>query len=226
MRRHQLLPFIAIVTIFFTSCLGPKKVNKWADAKYGDNLKTTPKTKSDYLTITSPFTTRDSQASTDSKETKNVLPLLFYWQFDYVNTCELNPKIPVNTLITTIPAYANSKGLKQKLNGQKVELSIDAVPSQYEIYDRGHLIWLILYAYGWDVITFRPDKKDLVVSYKITKDDAEVKKGVITIPNADKVLKLKIFQAIRKANDKYLDQYDENIKTLGKKVVDQLLTEL
>src|SRR4051812_27627634 len=117
MKKHH-LPALAALTVFLSSCLGPAKINKWVDNHYGENLNASSKAKADYIAVTSPLVTADLKASDTKKQVKNFLPLLFYWQFDYRNTCTLNPKIPVNTLRSTVQSYANSKGLKQKLNGQ------------------------------------------------------------------------------------------------------------
>ena len=224
MKKFQ-LPALAALTLFLSSCLGPAKINKWVDNHYGESLNASSKTKADYIAVTSPLVTADLKASETKKQVKNVLPLLFYWQFDYVNTCILNPKIPVNNFRSAVQAYANSKGLKQKLNGQKIELSVDKMPNVFVLNDRSHMVWVI-YAFGWDNISFRPDNQELVVSYKITKDNVETGKGVVTIPNTDKVLGLRFLQSVHKATDKYLDQYNENIKTMSKVAVDKIIADV
>jgi hypothetical protein len=129
-----------------------------------------------------------------------------------MNTCTLNPKIPVNAFRSTVQSYANSKGLKQKLNGQKIELSVDKIPNVFVLNDQGHIVWVV-YAFGWDVITFRPDSQELVVSYKITNGNTETGKGVVRVANSDKVLRLRILQSIKNATGQYLNQYNENIKS-------------
>jgi hypothetical protein len=156
--------------------------------------------------------TAEQKTSETKKQTKNFLPLLFYWQYDYMNTCTLNPKIPVNAFRSTVQSYANSKGLKQKLNGQKIELSVDKIPNVFVLNDQGHIVWVV-YAFGWDVITFRPDSQELVVSYKITNGNTETGKGVVRVANSDKVLRLRILQSIKNATGQYLNQYNENIKS-------------
>mgnify|MGYP003575247576 CR=1 FL=1 len=218
------VPFLLAV-ILLTGCLGPKKIDKWVDNKYVHSISAPPKIKADYLTVSSPLLTANTVASTTKKQVKNFLPLVVYWQFDYVNTCTLNPAIPVNTFKSTVQAYANSKGLKQKLAGQSIELSIEKIPNVFVLNDRGHVIWVV-YAYAWDHLTFRPDSKNLVVAYTIKKDNIETKKGTVTIANTDKELKVRFLQTMRAATGQYLDQYNESIKSMTKKVVDQLLTEI
>jgi hypothetical protein len=224
MKQNQLLLLLAAAAVF-SGCLGPAKINKWVGNHYGDSYNTPAKIKADYLTVTSGLVTADQKASETKKQTKNFLPLLFYWQYDYMNTCALNPKIPVNTFRSTVQSYANSKGLKQKLNGQKIELSVDKIPNVFVLNDRGHIVWVV-YAFAWDVVTFRPDSQELVVSYKITSGDSESKKGVVRVANTDKVLRLRILQSIKNATGKYLDQYNENIKAMSKAAVDKIIADI
>jgi len=210
-------------TALLTGCLGPKKVNKWVNTHYGEN--SAPKMKNDYLSVTSGLAANDPKASVTTRQTKNFLPLLFYWQYDYINTCTLNPSIPIHAFSTAVLQYAGTKGLKQKLNGRKIELVIDSIPNVFVLNDKGHLVWVI-YAFGWDDLSFKPDTKEMIVSYKITQDNTEIKTGLITIPNTDKQLDVRYMQSLKKAADQYLDQYDENIKSLSRKVVDKIIAEL
>jgi hypothetical protein len=86
-------------------------------------------------------------------------------------------------------------------------------------------VWVV-YAFAWDVVTFRPDSQELVVSYKITSGDSESKKGVVRVANTDKVLRLRILQSIKNATGKYLDQYNENIKAMSKAAVDKIIADI
>ena len=224
MKKPQLLPLV-LLTALLSSCLGPAKINKWVDTYYGESLHAPAKKSADYLAVTSGLVTADLKASETKKEVKNFLPLLFYWQFDYRNTCTLNPKIPVNTFRATVQSYANAKGLKQKLNGQKIELSVDQIPNVYVLNDRSHMVWVI-YAFAWDNITFRPDSRELVVSYRITKDGSETGKGVVSVPNSDKELGLRYLQSVKKANSQYLDQYNEAIRVMSKAAVDKIIADV
>ena|SRR5436190_4330315 len=214
---------VLIICSSLVSCYGPKRVNKWVQEKYGTTLSSQAKPKEDYFFISSPLVTNTQFASTTEKETKHVLPLIFYWQVDYINTCTLNPKIPVNTFSSTLRSYANAKGLKQKLDGGKIEITIDAVPTVFAIDDRGHVIWVI-FAVGWDVFSVLPENKNMVVSYRIVKDNTETKKGTVTVVNNDKPLKN--LKKVKEGTLQYLNQYDENIKAMTKKAVDEIIGQL
>ena len=215
-------------SIFFflfllTSCYGPRKVNSWVADKYSTTINTQPKIKDDYFSVSSKLATDNQQPSTTVKESKGLLPLIFYWRGHYVNTVTLNPKIPINTFTIAFQSYANSKQLKQKLNGQKIELTIEQVPTIFMIDDKWQLIWLV-YAFGWDIFSVLPEKADMVVLYRIFTENSETKKGRITIPDQNKS-----FENLRRVKDgtwDYLNQYDEAIKSMTKKTVDKIIEEL
>jgi hypothetical protein len=224
MSKNSITVFL-ICSIFITSCIGPKKINKWVSKQYSESIDAKPKMQNDYLSVSSGLVSTGTAASVTTKQTKHVLPLIVYWQMDYINTCTLNPQIPVNTFTATVLTYANTKGLKQKLNGQKIELRIDKIPNTFMLNDRGHIIWVV-YAFGWDDINFKPGKQQMEVSYKIVKDNIETKKGTVSIANGDEGLEMKKLHSIKDATYQYLDQYDESIRSLGKKVIDKIITEL
>lgn len=211
------------ICIFISGCYGPRKVNSWVSDKYGTTLNSKVKIKDDYLSISSRLITKDPAASSTVKKTKHVLPLLFYWKLDYMNTCTLNPKIPINTFIATFQSYANSKGLKSKLNGQKIAITIEKMPNVFVINDKAQIVWVI-YAFGWDIFSITPESSDMVVSYRILKDNSEIKKGVITTTDANKAMTHLRF--VKSGTLEYFAQYDENIKAMTKKVAEKIMAEL
>jgi len=216
---------VCLAACILTSCLGPKKIDKWVAKQYEGSFPTKPQKKSDIITVKSNLSFAGDHISATEKNTGHLLPLLFYWQWDHKNTCTLNPQIAVNNFTKTVLTYAN-KGLKQKLQGQRIELAIDKVPNTFAIDDKGHIIWLI-YAFEWHVVSVQPENKDMVVSYRVfSTDNTEIKKGVITVADTNKKLFLKMYQSLKKRTWQYLDQYDASITSMSKQVIDKLVTEL
>jgi hypothetical protein len=228
--KNLCLPLFCICVLIVSSgCLGPKKINKWVAAHYNENSPppAKPAKANESITITSPLVTTGSKLSETRKKTSHLLPLLFYWQWDYKNTCVLNNRIPVNNFISGFNSYASKKGLRQKLHGQSLQLSVDEVPNTFAIDDKGHMIWVIVTTIGWEMLTVEPERTDLVVSYKLTQPNGETPKtGTIIITDKDKGIALKMFQSLRKKTGQYLENYDANITVMSKAVVDKLLTEL
>lgn len=215
---------VCLVITCLCGCLGPKKINKWVAQNYVDATPT--RKKSDVITITSSLNSMGDVLSETQKKTSHVLPLLFYWQYDYKNSTALNPQIGINNFTSTVLSYSN-KTLKPKLNNRKLELNIEKMPANFAIDDKGHIVWVILYAFSWDVLTVQPEDHQMVVSYKILNyDNTLYKAGIIDISNTDKGLTLGMFQSLKKKTFQYLDQYDASITSMSKMVVDKIAQEL
>ena len=216
--------FAAIIcATTFTSCLTAKKVDRQVAKQYADRQQ--PKKKeSNLISVTTSLTGAGDQISATETKTSHLLPLFFYWSWDYKNTCTLNPQIPINTFTTTVMTYAN-RGLKDRIKGEKLQLIINKIPNKFAFDDKAHLIFFG-YAFGWDNVSIKAENMDMVVSYILSKDNLEVKKGVIAIPNFNDKRNLGMYTSWKKATSEYLDQYDQNIATLTKLVVDQLVKEL
>lgn len=212
-----------VCSTLFTSCLTAKKVDKQV-AKHYAGRQQPKKKETDIINITTSLAAAGDQISTTETKTSKMLPLLLYWSWDYKNTCTINPEVPVNTFKSTVMTYSN-RGLKEKIKGQNLQLVIDKIPNKFAFDDKAHVIFFG-YAFGWDNVSIKAENMDMVVSYILSKDNLEVKKGVISIPNFNDKRNLGMFTSWKTATTEYLDQYDQNIATLTKMVVDQLVKEL
>jgi len=181
---------------------------------------------SDYITIKTPELPKTEQASTTEKGKSKVLPLLFYWRFEWSRIPTLNPYMPFNNINSTIIQYANTKKLKDKLNGQKLELTINKVPATFSLTYIDHLVYFVLYYVQWGRIYIDPVKQDITIGYRILKDNVSTKLGAITIADPSKPLNLKFLRSVKKMTWNYLDEYDNMIKDMSRQFVDKLLLEM
>ena len=221
--KTNLKLFIAS-SIILTSCLTAKKVDKQVAKQYGEISQPKKKQANDNIFVTSSLITSDSKISTSETKTSHVLPLIIYNQWNYTNTCKINPQIPINNFISTVQTTSN-KNLRDKISGQKLELNVDKIPNVFAIDDKAHLIFFG-YAFGWDNVSIMSDKVDMVVTYKLSKDGSETKKGTITIPYIYDKQKLGMFKNWKKATTEFLEQYDLNITEMSKSFVQKLATEI
>jgi hypothetical protein len=217
--------FALLSIILLSSCLGPKKIDGWIDKHYDGSVPPPVKSKTDLISFNSAVTDMGDKLSVTEKQTSNMLPLLFYWQWDYKNTSTLNPRIPMNTFTSTVNGYIN-RGLKQKLNGQKLELTVEKMPTAFTINDKEHYIWLV-HVIHWNKITINPDKTELTVSYKVLNADNSVaKNGRVTITNNDENIKLGMFKSLKKTTWQYLDDYNANLAAMTKRFAEKLMAEI
>ena len=213
-----------LIAALFSSCLTTKKVDSFIEEHeggYSTKLKT-----SDYITLTTPGFPKTEQASVTAKGKNKVLPLLVYWRFEWSRIPTLNPYIPINTINSTIIQYANTKKLKEKLNGQKLELTIDKVPTTFSLTYRDELVYFVFYYIQWGRVFIVPQKQDITFSYRLVKDGVETKKGAITIADPSKPLDLKFLQSVKKMTWNYLDDYDNMIRVMSREFVDRLMGEI
>jgi len=79
------------MSILFTlsGCLTSKRIDGWISEKYAVPVQ--KQRKNDYLAVKMQNATPDNTVSTTKKEKTKVLPLLFYWRFDYAMNSTLNP---------------------------------------------------------------------------------------------------------------------------------------
>jgi hypothetical protein len=210
----------------FASCLGPRKIDKWVARHYSDEPIEAPRHNGGEIAFLSKLPARDPAPSLTEKQRSHMLPLLFYWQYDYTWSCIINPDLPVNNFESAVTNNAGH-GLKQKLNGNHLELTIQQLPHGFIMEDRGWLVWVIVGQFGNEVISVEPQPTDMVVSYRLLNStNEEVKTGTITVVDPNKTKRLKWFHSLKKTTWQYLQQYDANIVSMSKELVNKLTAEL
>lgn len=225
----RLTPIITVLlfssSFIFQSCLTGAKVDKWISEEYSTPAKKTKP--SDFMTVALADTNRIDGTSFTIRDKSKVLPLLLYWRLQGSLTSTLNSSIPFGYFNQTISSYANSKGLKQKLNGQTLEIAVTHLPKSFTYGEIDHIIVAVVYAFSWSSIYIEPQTEELTVSYRVLKDNVETKKGTVAVKDLNEKLYLKMFHAPgKKFMWKYLDQYNTNLQTMSKQVIDKLMSEL
>lgn len=218
-----LLP-LAALCFLSTGCLTAKKMDKWIDKHYESKIADKRKT-ADYIT----FNVNDSlgnNVSSTEKRKGYMLPLLFYWQWHYAMKSRITARAPLNNFTASFISYANSKGLKTKLNGRSLELTIHANPANFSMHEKGKVIFFLLGYVTSETIYVTPESEKFSVSYRLLNGAQEVKSGIVSVPNANREYFQKVFQSTRKMVWKHLDACDENIEKMSRHLVDELMYEL
>ena len=159
-----------------------------------------------------------NQPTKSATTKKQILPLLFYWNWFFRATSNMNTFIPVNNLITSINKNAKEKGLQQKLNGEKIELTINSIPHQFNTIDKGFIILFLTV----ESFYIENDSSKLDISYRILNGNIEVKKGNIVIDQDDMKVSLGYFESEKRLFNDCFTHYDESINKMGKQIVDRL----
>ena len=222
LKHHLNCTLVPLFIATLTSCLNPHMVNRWVAHHYTPDALEPPRQKNNQIVITSKLPETGPQPSTTEKKWSHVVPAIVYWHIDYQNICTLNPQIAVNRFTTAISTYGGK--LKGKLNGGHLELTIQQMPTVFLVDDRGYMIFPI-YSVEW--LSIQPAITALVVSYRLLDaNNAEVKTGSISIADPETAVGLKMYHSLKKLTWEYLDQHDDNITAMSRKVVDKLVIEL
>ncbi len=223
MRRPVFFCLLLLILIAAGSCFTPRKVDKYIADKY---VSTPPsnKRKIEGITVNSLLSPLGDTLSSSYGDRRKFLPLIFYYNEEKTIHSSLNPQVPVNNFINTIITYSN-KALKPKLNGKRIELTIEKVPSHFATTIRSQTIWLI-YSYTWVNAGILPEDNELRVSYKLYENNSLAKSSVVSANLTTQGVNFGLYASIRKKIGEYLNKYDENITEMSKSIVDKIAAEL
>ena len=220
----QTVPMVIALFILLssmTSCHIAQKMDAHIASQFNNKVPTPAKRADSSLIVNSSIPSDPATLSHTVKTWKNLF-LLVYWKYDYRHTCTLNPAIGVNYIRKGI--YQQSNKLKQKLNGQQLELTIEQIPGTFALVDKGHVVLFII---QWDKFYVEPDSKNITVSYKLWQNGVETKSGKITVDNIQRKRPWNvIFQSWKKATSEFLVRYDADLTEMSRSIVNKLIAEL
>ncbi len=220
--KHHLGYFTLLLSPFVLfSCSTAHFADNASKSYYNKHTPTAEKMNTVFFIYKNAFSTDKEMPTQPTKSTttkKQLLPLLFYWNWFFRATSDMNTFIPVNNLITSINKNAKEKGLQQKLNGEKIELTINSIPHQFNTIDKGFIILFL----SVESFYIENDTSKLDISYRILNGNNEVKKGNIVIEPDDKKVSLGYFESEKRLFNDGFTHYDESIDKMGKQLVERL----
>jgi hypothetical protein len=222
MPKQTALTAIAVLVLFssLTSCHISQKMDTYVAGQFNNKVPKPDKRTDSTVVIKSSIPSDPNELSHTVKTSKNLF-LLLYWKYDYRHTCTLNSAIGVNYLRKGI--YQQSSKLKQKLNGQQLEITIEQMPGTFAIVDKGHIVLLLI---QWDKFYVEPDFKNIVVSYKLSQNGVETGLGKINIDILQKNKAMGFFQSWKGATREFLGRYNEYLMEMSRTIVNKLVAEL
>jgi hypothetical protein len=212
---------LLFLTMVISSCFSAK-TDKIVSRYYNDKLPTPDKKKKNEISVLNGLGKESPAISITTHKTSHMLPLIIYWQDEFRRTTTLNSQIPATYITNVISSYS-SKKLSDKLNGKKLELTIEQTPYSFSTVDKEHII---LFVVSWYKIYRETDAHDLVVSYKLLKNDAVEKTGKVVAKNNFSKKGLYYFQSLRSAITDALGDYETNLKIMAKELMNELTEEL
>ena len=222
MPKQIVLCAVALFILFssLTSCHIAQKMDAHIATQFNNKVPKPDKRKDSTIIVNSSIPSDPNELSHTVKTNKNLF-LLVYWKYDYRHTCSLNPAIGVDYLRKGF--YQQAAKLKQKLNGQQLEITIEQIPHTFAIVDKGHVVLLII---QWDKFYVEPQRKDIIVSYRTLQNGVETKSGKISVANIDKNKPMGFFQSWKGATNEFLARYNTAAAEMSRTIVNKLLEEL
>lgn len=217
------LVLILLYIISLSGCITAKKTDKFVSRIYGNRLPPLVKSTNNNIHITSAIPIHSDKTSSSIARTDQLLPLLFYWQYDYKVTCALNPAIPIHHFTNTVYSQAR-RVLNPKLKGHHLKLTIEQLPHIYAWDDNFHMIWPVFFYVGWERVSLQPQISDLVVSYQLLENDQVIKSGKIDIQDneRDRPVGMFEFKSWKNLTSTYIARYNHDIINMSRLFVSQL----
>jgi hypothetical protein len=212
---------ILFITLAISSCFSAK-TDKIISRYYNNQLPYPDKKKKNDISVLNGLNKNSSIISITTHKTTHFLPLIIYWQDEFRRTTALNSQIPATYITNAINSFSNKK-LSDKLIGKKLELTIEQTPYSFSTVDKEHMI---LFLVAWYKIYREADTNDLVISYKLLKDDSVEKTGRVDVKDNSTNKGIKYFQSLNSAINEYLGEYEVNLKMMVKELMNKLTEEL
>lgn len=214
---------LSIFTILFiTSCIGTKRFTGFVDPKF--QYKQISQTR-DNITIDLTGLENTNGTIKSTKVKSQFVPAILYWQWNNTIKCEVNPTIVGQSFEEYFLQYSDSLRVQDKLQGRKLELKVEKIPSSFVYTHRGNsIIFIIAYTVN-ELEAIFPQEQDIVVSYKLTQDGSVLKEGKLTASNKSQPLK-NVWKSTKKFTWLYIDQFKQKNKTMAKDIVEKLITEI
>ncbi|MGB3006990.1 MAG: hypothetical protein WBC06_10800 [Chitinophagaceae bacterium] len=196
--------------------------SKIIDNYYNNQLPAPDKKKKNDISIVNGLKSNNTVISVTTGKTSNFLPLILYFQGHHRYIHTLNSQIPATYITNAINSNSN-KTLSDKLNGRKLQLTIEQAPISFADVAKWHMVLLLV---SWEKLYFEPDTNNLVVSYKVMKNDIAEKTGSMEVKSNFTNKGKRYFQSFKSGISEYLGQYEVNLKLMTKELMNKLTEEL
>ncbi len=181
MKTTKLIIF-SIISVLLSSCYSAKQMNKAITKSVTEDVVRNVQVADTNIILN---TEKLAQFIPSAKVTtihNYFIPALFYWETRDLLMAEINNRTYINNFTDVLNRKAVENNFAEKLNGKKLEISIDNTPNEF-YYDYKYVLIYFLFAYvystNWDIYH---KMQHLKVSYRITKDNLQLKNGTFDSP--------------------------------------------
>ncbi len=213
------IAFILVITAFvLSSCLSTKSLNEIVKNKIINDSYPVKIINNDYLVLKS-----DKLSTTDSLVSSKILssyfiPAIIFWGKDNTLQCDISGLYFSNLFAEKLKNIALEVDLERILNDTKLEISLESVPNQFVYSDKFYFLFLLyVYSYNFNK-TIYPVDLNYKVSYRLYKDNVQLKSGVFSLANVIPPLQDQWF-----SSSKMIEKYIESLKLNFENQTDEIL---
>ncbi len=214
---------ICIFIMLFSGCISTKKYINYINQKC--NQKNELINVNDYVEFKDTINKTTDSIVKAEKIKSYFIPAIFYWEWNNTIKCELSGKQTFNTFYYYFQCYADSLNLKDKLNGEKINISFESIPNTFIYTNKGYIVIIIIAYFMGQLEAIFPENSKLIFTYRILNGTKETKSGKIEINNINTPVK-NIWKSTKKFTWMYIDQYVNNLKILSKTACKTLMDDI
>lgn len=217
------LLFFAIIFLL-PACVSPKRYAGFIRENYKNRDFSIVHPVADIQLRSDSLVLFDSIAKVRKGETY-FIPAIIYWGIKQSFYCELNPKIPINIFSKVCKKYADSLNFNGKLNGQRLEISINALPSRFIYKQSEDVLFLLIAGFTLSKQVILPYNNNLELTYKLYNGSEVARTGHITAIDINKPV-ANNWKSTKKMTLYYLGLYERNMRKLSEQCMVKLAREL
>ena len=218
--------FIVLIAIVvgLSGCIGTKRYNRYLSEGYKKSADSLQSTNPDIIFRQNPSIIDTVSVATNKKS--QFVPAIIFWQWEKSVSATLAEKHQANKIQSYMARYADSLQLGDKLNGNKLQISIESAPANFTYTNKGYFMYLFIAYVTAQQETIKPEFSDIKLSYTLVdNNNAVVKKGEITVLDTN-VPARNVWKSTKKFTWKYLDEYERNVRLMSKQAIDKLSKEI
>ncbi len=216
--------FIFILVLFFSGCMSTKQLTEIIKSKIESRMPETKFYNTNNLTLK-----MDSLVESDSlvnvkKDNSFFIPAIVFWVWKNSMSCEIRSQYFANVFAGILQEKAVEFQLQKHLGDKRLEISLEKVPSRFVYSNSGNVIYgLVFYTYNFSETVY-PDEQTLSMSYRITKDDIELKKEKYSynFESPYKNFKVSSYQFV----EMYLEQLQLDFENKSSEFIERIIEEL
>jgi hypothetical protein len=176
------LIILSTVAILLSSCFTAKQMNKAITKSVSEDVIKNVQVSDPNVVLNTEKLVLFTPSAKVTTIHNYFIPALFYWETRDLLLAEINNRAYINNFTEVLNRKAIENNFAEKLKGKKLEISLEATPNEF-YYDYQHIIIYLVFAYSQSFYADIYGKnQEFKISYRVMKDDLEIKNGSFSTP--------------------------------------------